>query len=48
MSFWRKFETNFHTLYIQQKLEDFYIYTTVKKLGCFARHGLDEDKMITA
>jgi pyruvate dehydrogenase E1 component alpha subunit len=31
MLLWRKFEDKLAALYIQQKLEDFYIYTTVKK-----------------
>jgi pyruvate dehydrogenase E1 component alpha subunit len=45
----RKFEDKLAALYIQQKLEDFYIYTTVKK-RYYALHAMDltKDKMITA
>jgi pyruvate dehydrogenase E1 component alpha subunit len=47
--FLRKFEDKLAALYIQQKLEDFYIYTTVKK-RYYALHAMDltKDKMITA
>jgi hypothetical protein len=47
MSFW-KFETSLHTPYIQQKLEDFYIYTTVKKQNALHAMDLFRQKMITA